>query len=300
MTALADPTPRRPRLVGRGDAPALRLRHRARLAVAAVSALGLVAFTWPFVVAPESGLAHGGDGPWLFVVLVPLLLLVLVAEAADGGLDAKAVAMLGVLAAVGAGLRVLGAGMAPLEPLFFLLVVAGRAFGPAFGFVFGCVTLVAGALVTGGVGPWLPFQMLGAAWVALGAGLLPRVPARAERWLLAGYGAAAALLYGLLLDLWFWPFLADAGGGTDLAYGAGEPLSENLSRFLLFHVATGLGWDIPRAVLTATLCLLAAPAVLTALRRAARRAAFSAPVLFEPGAATGTSAEAGPVGRTAR
>ena len=62
-----------------------------------------------------------------------------------------------------------------------LLIVAGRAFGPAFGFVFGSLALVTGALVTGGVGPWLPFQMLGAGWVALGAGLLPRVPARAER-----------------------------------------------------------------------------------------------------------------------
>jgi energy-coupling factor transport system substrate-specific component len=259
---------------------ALRVGRRARVAVALVSALGLVAFTWPFVVAPESSLAHSSDGPWLFVVLVPLLLLVLAAEAADGGLDAKAVAMLGVLAAVGAGLRVLGVGMAPLEPLFFLLVVAGRAFGPAFGFVFGCVTLVAGALLTGGVGPWLPFQMLGAAWVAMGAGLLPRVAPRAERWLLAAYGAAAALAYGLLLDLWFWPFLATAAGGTDLAYVAGAPLGENLGRFLTFHLLTGLGWDIPRALLTAGLCLAAGPAVLTALRRAARRAAFTAPVAF--------------------
>jgi energy-coupling factor transport system substrate-specific component len=272
----------------------LRLGPRARAVVALVSALGVVAFTWPFVVAPEAGLAHGSDGPWLFVVLVPLLLLVLVAEAADGTLDAKAVAMLGVLAAVGAGLRVLGAGLAPLEPLFFLLVVAGRAFGPAFGFVLGCLTLVAGALVTGGVGPWLPFQMLGAAWVALGAGLLPRVPPRAERWLLAGYGALAALVYGLLLDLWFWPFLASGGVGGDLAYVAGAPLTENLARFGLFHLATGLGWDIPRAVLTATLCVLAGPAVLTALRRASRRAAFGAPARFAPAPVTAAPVAAAP------
>ena len=35
-------------------------------------------------------------------------------------------------------------------------------------------------LVTGGVGPWLPFQMLGASWVAMGAGLLPRDPRKKE------------------------------------------------------------------------------------------------------------------------
>ncbi len=258
----------------------MRLGRRAGVVLALVSSIGLLAFVWPFIVAPDSGLAHSSDGPWLFVALVPLLLLVIAAEVTEGGLDAKAVAMLGVLAAVGAGLRVLGAGMAPLEPLFFLLVVAGRAFGPTFGFVFGNLTLVAGALLTGGVGPWLPFQMLGAGWVALGAGLLPVVRPAAERWLLAAYGAFAALFYGLLLDLWFWPFLATAGSGTELAYSAGAGLAENLSSFFVFHLLTGLGWDLTRAVLTAGLCLLAAPAVLTGLRRAARRAAFTAPVTF--------------------
>ena len=271
-TRPADPTARGPR--------GMRLGMRTGIVLGLVSAVGLVAFVWPFIVAPDSGLAHSTDGPWLFVGLVPLLLMVMAAEVSEGGLDAKAVAMLGVLAAVGAGLRVLGAGMAPLEPLFFLLVVAGRAFGPTFGFVFGNLALVAGALVTGGVGPWLPFQMLGAGWVALGAGLLPAVRPSAERWLLAGYGAVSALLYGLLLDLWFWPFLATAAGGTELAYSADAALGDNLSRFFVFHLVTGLGWDIPRALLTAGLCLLAAPAVLTGLRRAARRAAFTAPVTF--------------------
>ena len=274
-------------LPGRADAAVVR-RHRsigigrrAGIALTLVSAIGVVAFVWPFVIAADSGLAHSGDGPWLFVALVPLLLLVVAAEISEGGLDAKAVAMLGVLAAIGAGLRVLGTGMAPLEPLFFLLVVAGRAFGPTFGFVLGNLAVVAGALLTGGVGPWLPFQMLGAGWVALGAGLLPAVRPALERWLLAGYAAVAALGYGVLLDLWFWPFLATESGGTDLAYTAGAPLADNLGRFAVFHAVTGLGWDLPRAVLSAALCLLAGPAVLTGLRRAARRAAFTAAVQFD-------------------
>jgi energy-coupling factor transport system substrate-specific component len=92
------------------------------------------------------------------------------AELADGGMDAKTVAMLGVLAAVGAALRPLGTGIAGFEPVFFLLVLAGRAYGPGFGFALGSITLFASALITAGVGPWLPFQMLGAGWVAAGAG----------------------------------------------------------------------------------------------------------------------------------
>ena len=55
----------------------------------------------------------------------------MLAEIADGGMDAKAVALLGVLAAVGAALRPLGGGVAGFEPVFFLLVLAGRALGAA-------------------------------------------------------------------------------------------------------------------------------------------------------------------------
>ena len=54
--------------------------------------------------------------------------------------------------AVGAALRPLGAGSAGLETVFFLLILAGRVFGPGFGFVLGATTLAASALITAGVG----------------------------------------------------------------------------------------------------------------------------------------------------
>jgi energy-coupling factor transport system substrate-specific component len=56
---------------------------------------------------------------------------------------------------------------------------------------------------------------------------------------------------------------------------------ENLHRFFVFTLATSLGWDIGRAVTTAVLVLVTGRAVLGALRRAARRAAFEEPVTFE-------------------
>jgi len=267
-----------------------RLGTRAALAIGLVSVIGAIAFTWPLLVDPGAQLAHSADAPWLFALLLPLLLVICVAEIADGGADAKSVAMLGVLAAVGAGLRVLSTGTAGLEPLFFLLVVAGRALGPGFGFSLGCVTLFASAFVTGGVGPWVPFQMLGCGWIALGAGLLPRAVGRAEALLLAAYGFAAGLVYGVLLNMWFWPFSVL---GSSLSYVPGDPLSENLTRFVAFHLATSLGWDLPRAVLTGALCLVAGPAVLAALRRALRRAAFDAPVEFTASAAAPPAAAPG-------
>lgn len=261
-----------------GHRAALRIRARTAIALGLVSLIGLAAFTWPLFVDPGSGLAHSGDAPWLFVVLLPLMLLVVLADLADGGMDAKAVALLGVLAAVGAGLRVLSTGTAGMEPVFVLLVLAGYALGPGFGFALGMLALLAGALITGGVGPWLPFQMLGAGWVGLGAGLLPRSRGWVELGLVAVYGAITGLLYGLLLNMWFWPFATYLE--SSISFVPGDPIGDNLTRFLLFHLATSLGWDLPRAVLTATLCLVAGRPILAALRRAARRAAFAAPVEF--------------------
>lgn len=251
---------------------AVRVRPRAALALSAVSALGVVAFCWPLLIEPGSRLDGTTSAPWLFVLLLPLLLAVVLAEIADGGMDVKAVAVLGVLAAVGAALRPLGGGVAGIEPVFFLLVLAGRAMGRGFGFVLGAVTLFASALLTAGVGPWLPFQMLAAGWVGFLAGCLPPARGRAEVAVLTAYAVVAGLAYGLLMDLQLWPFAVGLDSG--LSYVAGAPLGENLGRFLAFVLATSLGFDIPRALTTAVLVALTARSVLLALRRATRKAAF--------------------------
>ena len=245
----------------------------------ASSLVGLVAFGWPFLARPGTGLAHGGDAPWLFLLLVGLIGLVVAAELGSGGLDAKTVAVLGVLAACGGALRVLGAGTAGLEPMFFLLVLAGRVLGPGLGYVLGTLSVLVGAFLTGGVGPWAPFQMLAAGWVGLGAGLLPRATGRPERWLLAGYGLAVGLAYGAVMNLWFWPFMVGAPSGA--GFVPGDPVAANLARYGVFYLATSLAWDLPRGVLTAVLVLVAGAPVLGTLRRAVRRAAFEAPVTFD-------------------
>lgn len=260
---------------------AVRLGARAWAMLVAASLLGLVAFTWPLLTRPSgsAAAAHAADAPWVFVILLPLLLGVLLAELAEGSLDAKAVALLGVLAACGAALRLPSGGVGGFEPVFFLLIPAGRVLGRGFGFVLGALTLFVSALLTGGVGPWLPFQMFGAAWIGFFAGCLPPLRGRAEIAMLAVYAVVAALAYGLILNLWFWPFAI--GGDTAVSFVAGGGLVENLRRFWAFHLATSLGFDIPRAVFTAGFVLLAGRPIVAALRRTSRRAAFGAPVEFE-------------------
>ncbi|GAA2595370.1 ECF transporter S component [Streptomyces axinellae] len=265
---------------------AVRLGPRSITALALTSAAGIVAFAWPLLADETSGLAHSQDAPWLFAALLPLLLAVAVATVSDTGLDAKAVATLGVLAAAGAALRPLGAGTAGLEPMFFLMVLSGRVLGPGFGFVLGALSMFAGALLTGGVGPWMPFQMLTMGWVSMGAGLLP-APAtlrgRRELLLLAAYGAVSSLLYGAIMNLQGWPYIGGLGSG--ISFVPGDSLRENLPRFAAYVLATSLGWDVPRALLTIVLTVSLGGTVLRALRRATRRTAFDAEPVFDPGPA---------------
>ena len=261
-------------------AVAIRLRPRAGLAVGIASLVGLVAFCWPFVLAP--GRLSSYTAPLLFGVLLLLVLAVLLAELADGGIDAKALAMLGVLSAVGAALRPLGAGTAGVETMFFLLVLAGRVFGAGFGFSLGCTSLFASALITGGVGPWLPYQMFGSAFVGLLAGLLPPLRGRAELAMLAAFGAVSGYLYGFLLNLSSWPFLVDPH--SSVSYLPGLSFTEQWHRYLAYDAATSLGWDTGRAVTTLVCVLLAGPAALATFRRAARRARFEAVPEFDSAA----------------
>ncbi|NYG08036.1 energy-coupling factor transport system substrate-specific component [Phycicoccus badiiscoriae] len=258
---------------------AVALRPRSTAALVLVSLAGLLAFGWPLFATAGSRLGHSADAPLFFALLLPLLMAVVLFEISEGGLDVKAVAMLGVLSAVGAALRPLGAGTAGLETVFFLLVLGGRVFGPGFGFVLGSTTLFASALITGGVGPWLPYQMLGAAWVGLGAGLLPRVPPRWELLLLAAYGAVSGLLYGVALNFSFWPFTTGLSG--DLSFVAGATPWENLRRFGVFSLATSAWWDLGRALTNVVLIAVTGRAVLGTLRRASRRAAFDAEAGFD-------------------
>lgn len=260
----------------------LRFRRRTALLLAATSLFGVASFTWPLVLSASAGAnaAHSGDAPWILLGLLPLLLAILLGEMADGALDAKAIAMLGVLAACGSALRLASPGVAGFEPTFFLLIPAGRVLGRGFGFVLGAVTIFASALLTGGVGPWLPFQMFGAAWMGFGAGCLPRCRGKREIGLLVAYTAIAALVYGAVLNFWFWPL--GLGGQTRISYVPSAGVLTNLHHFLLFDATTSLGFDIPRAVVNGLLVAVLGPAVLATLRRAARRAAFDAPITFAP------------------
>jgi energy-coupling factor transport system substrate-specific component len=254
-----------------------RLSRQSKIVLTGTSMIALAGFIWPFF--------YVGNLHWLFVVAIAASAFLLVSEIGIGSIDAKSIALLGVMSAFITLLRPLGAGAAGLEPIWFALIIAARVFGPSWGFLLGVTSMTTSALLTGGVGPWLAYQVFAAGWIGLLAGALPQkfggklIRGAAEKALLIIVGIFASFAFGLLMDLQFWPWVL--GSNTQLSYIPGGALSENLSRFITFHFASSMAWDVPRAILTSVLIAVTATPFLRALRRTYFKAAFLTPIEFQ-------------------
>ena len=243
---------------------------QSRLIVAITAVLALAIFTWPLYVG-DTSIGERAIAQTSLMLLMPLLVGLVLFEVSSGGIGSRQVAVLAVLSALNAVVRMLGAGVAGIETLFFIVIIAAYVFGSSFGFLLGASSMLVSALLTGGVGPWLPFQAMAAGLVGLGAGLLPRKPK--PRPMMLAYAVVASFIYGGLMTMWNWPFMAGTGTSVSFIPGAG-PL-ENLSQFIKYEALTGgLLWDTGRAMTTGLLIWLTAPALLTTLGRAAVRAGF--------------------------
>ena len=225
---------------------------------------GVVAFLYPFFLrapAVDERAAHASDAPWLFSAFAALLVAIAVAELRAGALGAKEIALLGVLAGINAVLRLPGS-LGGASLMFVLPIMAGAAFGARFGFLLGASSMAASALITGGVGPWLPFQMWALGWIGAGGALVGRRAdvslsvarqhpvthrgsATGKIVVLCAYGWVAGLVFGALVNLWFWPFQQGAG---DLGWRPGLGAMEGLKHYWRFYVVTSLAWDAGRAL----------------------------------------------------
>jgi energy-coupling factor transport system substrate-specific component len=225
--------------------------------------LATFGFFWPFFVPTDS---MADKASWFFLAAIPLIMLLVVVLITQEELGSKKIALLGILTALIAALRPLGIGAIGIEPMWFALIIAARAMGPTFGFLLGTLSMALSALLTGGIGPWLSYQIFAAALIGWGTILIPR-SLRGAREVIAliFYGIIAAAFFGIAMDLQFWPWTL--GPGTELSYLPGAALTENLDRFFTYHFISALAWDIPRAVLTTILLSIATKPMLTALRR---------------------------------
>lgn len=244
-------------------------RPRRLLSAALVGAnvAAAAAFLWPLVAAAVPAQAQAAVAP-IALALAPLAVLVAFAALDTTVRSAHTLALLAVLAAVGAAIRIASTGVGGVEALFVLLILAGRAYGARFGLLLGAASVGLSAVLWGGIGPWLPFQMFACAWVAVGAAVLPRrVRGRAEIAMLAVYGALASYAFGLVMNMWFWPFAV--GAGSSISYAPGAPLGQNLGAFLVYSLVTSTAsWDTLRALTTVVGIALVGRAVLRSFRRA--------------------------------
>lgn len=248
--------------------------------IALASLVGIAAFGFPFLLPAVAGVGQPGSGavrtaeaPVVLALLTGLALLGSMAAVSGRGGDdraasgSKMVALLGALVAIDATLRLVPTFLGA-SPIFVLILLVGVAFGPSFGFLMGSLTLLVSAFLTGGLGPWLPYQMLGTGWVGLSAGWLPRWPGRPGLLLLAVFGGAWGFLYGALLNLYSWPFAAP---GLDLPTGfywtPGIGVGESLRRYAGFYLTTSLLHDLFRAIANAALLLALGGPILRLLAR---------------------------------
>ena len=253
------------------------LDRRSAWLVAVASLVGLGAFLYPLAVPAASvvageGRARTAEAPFVLAAVTALCALVTLAELGQTrGVQraaAKTVALLGVLVAIDATLR-LAPSFVGASPIFFLIILVGAVFGPSFGFLMGALTLLLSGFLTGGLGPWLPYQMLGAGWVGLSAGWLPHPADRRLRLaVLAAFGGVWGLAYGALLNLYAWPFTAPGlAQDVGLYWTPGLSLRETVDRYAAFYLVTSLGHDLFRAIGNVVLLLLLGRPILRVLER---------------------------------
>jgi energy-coupling factor transport system substrate-specific component len=246
--------------------------------LAVASLVGLGSFVYPFFVSKPAGsseaMAHAQDAPLIFVLLVVLCLAAVLSSLSGRLMNAKMIAVLGVLTAANAVLRGVP-GPAGFTLVFLLPILCGYAFGPTFGFLLGVFSLAISAFIGFGVGPWLPYQMFSAGWVGLLSGWLPRLAShpRAEAAMLAVWGLILGLIFGALMNIWFWPYVFSAGQ-SEMYWQPGLGLAETLKRYAVFYAVTSLWWDLIRAMGNFALLILFAAPVLRLLRRFQQRFHF--------------------------
>lgn len=261
--------------------------------------LGIIAFLHPFwsaiaTATTQMGQAHAADAPLMLTLLVGLCFAVLLLEVQGQVVSAKLVALLGILVAMNALLRFVDVaipGPGGYSPIFALIILTGYVYGSRFGFLMGALTMFVSALITGGIGPWLPYQMFTAGWVGLSAPLC-----RPSVWLLQGegrwgevvvlaaFGGLWGLLYGGIMNIWFWPF---ATGPVEQYWTPGLPVLETLQRYAVFYLATSLWWDAMRSAGNVALILVIGLPTLRALRRFRQRFAFDYLPGYRPAPAGG-------------
>ena len=127
-------------------------------------------------------------------------------------------------------------------------------------FCCGSLAIVVTSPLMGGLGPWLPYQSFAAGFLSYLFGL------SAYYFSLRGVGFAVYLMgfgvgifYGMMMNIWFFPFLLDPEEIKNLYLFA--------QRYLYFYLTTSLVWDLFRAVGNVILLICFGSSILRMIER---------------------------------
>lgn len=244
---------------------------RRALPVGLVSLVGVALFAWPFF---GTGLPASTPAWTLMLAGIAALLLI---EVGNRQLDSRGVALLAAFAAIDSALRLaVIVGVGGFNPIFFLVLCAGYVFGTSFGFLVGALSILVSALISGGVGPWVPYQVFGLGWVGVAAGVAghwrrPSVSVR-DVVVLAAVGGLMGYVFGMLLDVTVW--IPAFRGNPSLGWVPGMTPAAAVVHYARFYALTSFAYDTFRAAGNVVMVLALGAPVLAALARFRARLSF--------------------------
>jgi len=172
---------------------------RSHIILALILGIGIACFAIPmFPSCPLNALMNWG------LVATTLVILAIIAfffEFEAAAVSSKEIALVAMLGAVSAVLRVPFAAIPGMQPCTYLIICTGYVFGPVAGFMVGAIT----ALVSNfflGQGPWTPYQMFAWGLVGVTAAHIRRFNVN-TKWLVV-FGIAWGYVFGWIMNIFFW------------------------------------------------------------------------------------------------
>lgn len=195
----------------------------------------------------------------LYTLLAALFILAAVFYVYERrGVSAREAALIATLSALAGLSRVPFAGLPAIQPTTFMVIVAGRVFGPGAGFMVGALASLVSNMFLGH-GPWTPWQMLAWGVAGLTGGLFKYLFSRDNRWALVILALLWGFLFGWFMNVWHWVTFV-------------HPLT--LSSFFTVQ-ATSLWFDAVHGLSSAAFMLLAGGELIKILDRFRRRLSYT-------------------------
>lgn len=219
---------------------------------------------WPLLVGSSIlEMATESQLQLSLALLIPFALLLSVNDMLNRTVTLRSFALIAIFTSLAVALRPLGLGVAGLEPIWVAIIMAGYTLGVSAGFTVGGLSILLSALITGGVGPWLGNQMVLAALIGVGAAIAGNFGAK--RLMITLYAAVSTYFFGWFMNLWFWPTFSNLQ--TSIAFDPTSNVLERMSAWAKFSILTSTGFDIPRALLSATLVWLVSMRLKSTIER---------------------------------